>query len=47
MALNEEGLFFEDLPGQIQFYYFCAGQVLHDQLLTNPPGWEQSKGSWL
>jgi hypothetical protein len=22
-------------------------QVLHDQLLQNPPGWEHSKGMWL
>ncbi|KUJ62779.1 hypothetical protein AR687_05115 [Flavobacteriaceae bacterium CRH] len=22
-------------------------QVLHDQLLQTPPGWEHSKGTWL
>ena len=26
---------------------FAVGQVLYDQLLTNPPGSEGSKGSWL
>jgi len=26
--------------------YLCYGQVLHNQLLPNPPGWERSKGRW-
>ena len=26
---------------------YLQRQVLHDQLLQNPPGWEHSKGMWL
>ena len=26
---------------------YLRRQVLHDQLLQTPPGWEHSKGMWL
>lgn len=26
---------------------YLQRQVLHDQLLQTPPGWEHSKGTWL
>lgn len=26
---------------------YLQRQVLHDQLLLTPPGWEHSKGKWL
>jgi len=28
-------------------FVYLQRQVLHDQLLQTPPGWERSKGMWL
>jgi len=34
------------LGNRIKRLYLCSWQVLHNQLLLNPPGRERSKGKW-
>ncbi|MCW3076847.1 MAG: hypothetical protein JWO32_1456 [Bacteroidetes bacterium] len=41
------GTNFNIFIGKLKLLLLLHGQVFHDQLLLNPPGWERSKGRWL
>ncbi len=47
MAIYNSNLYVQFRLRKYKKIVYLRRQVLHDQLLQNPPGWEHSKGMWL